>query len=174
MARQAIVVASYYLFGWARKPGTQSRRRRGSETNDCWECQERVGIELQLDWGGNERRPVTFINPYTGARSFCCSEFCSWFELPRTSKHHNLLQVRYPARNSALEIKDLFSMVGAGRFERPTPCAQVGFRRGCKIVRLQLLSLQADLASLLHRVEPYRMQRLSAATNSSTALSAMS
>jgi hypothetical protein len=124
MARQAIVVASYYLFGWARKPGTQSRRRRGSETNDCWECQERVGIELQLDWGGNERRPVTFINPYTGARSFCCSEFCSWFELPRTSKHHNLLQVRYPARNSALEIKDLFSMVGAGRFERPTPCAQ--------------------------------------------------
>ena len=28
-------------------------------------------------------------------------------------------------RNPALEIKGLFCLVGAGRFERPTPCAQV-------------------------------------------------
>jgi len=26
--------------------------------------------------------------------------------------------------NPALQIKGLFSLVGAGRFERPTPCAQ--------------------------------------------------
>jgi hypothetical protein len=62
----------------------------------------------------------------------------------------------------------LILLVWAGRFERPTPCAQGGFRRQYRIVRFQLLPLQADAASLLRQIERYRTWRFSKATNSST------
>jgi hypothetical protein len=45
-----------------------------------------------------------------------------------------------------LQIKDLFSLVGAGRFERPTPCAQGRFRGPTKSACFQLLLFQTDAA----------------------------
>src|SRR5579862_5823031 len=62
----------------------------------------------------------------------------------------------------------LVSMVGAGRFERPTPCAQGGFRLPCKIAHFQRLLFQVDEAGLLRSVECYGSSWLSAATISST------
>jgi hypothetical protein len=44
-------------------------------------------------------------------------------------------------------------MVGAGRFERPTPCAQGSFRHRSETACFQLLPFQADGASLLQLVE---------------------
>jgi hypothetical protein len=47
----------------------------------------------------------------------------------------------------------LILLVGAGRFERPTPCAQGGFRHGLEMACFQLLRFQRDAASLLQLVE---------------------
>jgi hypothetical protein len=44
-------------------------------------------------------------------------------------------------------------MVGAGRFERPTPCAQGSFRHTLEMACFQVLGFQEDAASLLQRVE---------------------
>jgi len=43
----------------------------------------------------------------------------------------------------------LKTLVGAGRFERPTPCAQGSFRPQPKMPYFQLLTFQADGATLL-------------------------
>jgi hypothetical protein len=59
-------------------------------------------------------------------------------------------------------------LVGAGRFERPTPCAQGGFRQPSKTAYFQLLSFQADVASLLKLIDGFGFWRLSPATKSST------
>src|ERR1017187_8213902 len=60
-------------------------------------------------------------------------------------------------------------MVGAGRFERPTPCAQGSFWPSSKMPYSQLLTFQADGANLLQLVEPCGTRRLSPATFLSTA-----
>src|ERR1035438_485993 len=59
-------------------------------------------------------------------------------------------------------------MVGAGRFERPTPCAQGSFRSPKKMPYSQLLTFQADGATLLQLVAPCGTRRLSPATILST------
>src|ERR1017187_8318432 len=47
------------------------------------------------------------------------------------------------SRASVFGIKRFsFNMVGAGRFERPTPCAQGGFRPLSEMPYFQLLTLQ--------------------------------
>jgi hypothetical protein len=48
----------------------------------------------------------------------------------------------------------LILLVGAGRFERPTPCAQGGVRYIQKAPCFQLLMFQADTGILLKPVEP--------------------
>ena len=48
----------------------------------------------------------------------------------------------------------LILLVGAGRFERPTPCAQDRFRQTAKIVCFQLLLFQADVGTQLRIVGP--------------------
>jgi len=45
-------------------------------------------------------------------------------------------------------------LVGAGRFERPTPCAQGSFRHIPKTPCFQLLTFQSDTGILLKSVEP--------------------
>jgi hypothetical protein len=62
----------------------------------------------------------------------------------------------------------LFSLVGAGRFERPTPCAQGGFRPSSRAPCLQMLTFQADAGILLKPIEPCWAWRLRAATELST------
>jgi|SRR5579862_3506001 len=47
------------------------------------------------------------------------------------------------------------SVVGAGRFERPTPCAQGGYGGFEQLSYFQRLLLQADAISLLKAVELY-------------------
>ena len=55
-------------------------------------------------------------------------------------------------------------MVGAGRFERPTPCAQDRFRPFAETACFLMLTFQADAASLLKLVERFGVWRLWAAT----------
>ena len=45
-------------------------------------------------------------------------------------------------------------MVGAGRFERPTPCAQGGWEEAAKAACFQVLAEQGVVADLLKPVEP--------------------
>jgi hypothetical protein len=45
-------------------------------------------------------------------------------------------------------------MVGAGRFERPTPCAQGSFQYPAEVACFQGFLFQADGANLLQLVEP--------------------
>jgi len=63
----------------------------------------------------------------------------------------------------------LFTLVGAGRFERPTPCAQGRFWARSQILYFSTLLFQTDGATLLQIVEARWTWRLSAATKSSTA-----
>ena len=44
-------------------------------------------------------------------------------------------------------------MVGAGRFERPTPCAQGGWKEAAKAACFQVLTEQGVGADLLNPVE---------------------
>jgi hypothetical protein len=46
-------------------------------------------------------------------------------------------------------------LVGAGRFERPTPCAQGRFRRYAEITCFLVLRFQAVVGSLLKVVERF-------------------
>jgi len=46
-------------------------------------------------------------------------------------------------------------LVGAGRFERPTPCAQGSFRSIDKVPYFQRALFQSDAGSLLNTVERY-------------------
>ena len=62
----------------------------------------------------------------------------------------------------------LILLVGAGRFERPTPCAQGSFRPFFETACFLMLTFQADVASLLRLVEWFGIWRLWAATFSST------
>jgi hypothetical protein len=48
----------------------------------------------------------------------------------------------------------LILLVGAGRFEGPTPCAQGGLRCASKMPCFQALTFQADTGILLKPVEP--------------------
>src|ERR1035441_9075864 len=59
-------------------------------------------------------------------------------------------------------------MVGAGGFDAPTPCAQGSFRPPKKMPYSQLLTFQADGATLLQLVAPCGTRRLSPATILST------
>jgi hypothetical protein len=59
-------------------------------------------------------------------------------------------------------------LVGAGRFERPTPCAQGGFRPRAEIPCFQVLTFQSDTAALLKSVDSGGIRRESAATKSTT------
>jgi hypothetical protein len=52
-------------------------------------------------------------------------------------------------RDPPTRLEWMSGLVGAGRFERPTPCAQVGFRRGLKVGYFQCLLFQTDAADLL-------------------------
>ena len=61
-------------------------------------------------------------------------------------------------------MNELFTLVGAGRFERPTPCAQGRFRHSPKIACFLILTFQADAASLLRPVERFGIWRLWTAT----------
>jgi hypothetical protein len=47
------------------------------------------------------------------------------------------------------------ALVGAGRFERPTPCAQDGFWPAPETACFQAFLFQADAASVLNSVESY-------------------
>ena len=49
--------------------------------------------------------------------------------------------------------KSLILMVGAGRFERPTPCAQGSCRHSSETAYFQALRFQVDAACLLQLVE---------------------
>jgi hypothetical protein len=49
----------------------------------------------------------------------------------------------------------LILLVGAGRFERPTPCAQDGFQRFAKCPYFQMAAFIGDARSLLKAVELY-------------------
>jgi hypothetical protein len=51
-------------------------------------------------------------------------------------------------------VANKLGLVGAGRFERPTPCAQGSFRYPAEMVCFQALQFQKDGAHLLHLVEP--------------------
>ena len=57
-------------------------------------------------------------------------------------------------RQNRNNLTHLESMVGAGRFERPTPCAQGSFRHSWKVPYFQLLTFQADTVLVLKPVEP--------------------
>src|ERR1039458_4855383 len=58
------------------------------------------------------------------------------------------------SRASVFGIKRFsFNMVGAGRFERPTPCAQGGVRHGWEVACFQVLTFQGVGAGLLKSVE---------------------
>jgi hypothetical protein len=46
-------------------------------------------------------------------------------------------------------------VVGAGRFERPTPCAQGGYKRFAKVPHFQIAGFIGDVRSLLKAVELY-------------------
>src|SRR5258706_9245118 len=59
--------------------------------------------------------------------------------------------------NRTLKTKEL---VGAGRFERPTPCAQDGFRHRLEAVCFQCFLFQWDTSSLLKGVEVFGIWRL--------------
>ena len=59
-----------------------------------------------------------------GFTPFRCSQFCSCAKPPRAPKRHGLLQVRWSARRPTLQQNELFTLVGAARFELTTPCAQ--------------------------------------------------
>src|ERR1035437_9683106 len=59
-------------------------------------------------------------------------------------------------------------MVGAGRFERTTPCAQGSYHFRTKTACFQLLMFHEDAASLLRPVDSCWPRRLWAATKSST------
>ena len=59
-------------------------------------------------------------------------------------------------------------LVGAARFELAAPCAQGKFRQSSKTAYFQLLSFQADVASLLKLIDGFGFWRLSPATKSST------
>ncbi len=48
----------------------------------------------------------------------------------------------------------LFLLVGAGRFERPTPCAQGSLRHAAEMPYFQVLRFLIDGGFLLKRVEP--------------------
>jgi hypothetical protein len=50
---------------------------------------------------------------------------------------------------------DEHHLVGAGRFERPTPCAHGGFRPQAEVPYFQLLLFHSDGAALLNNVELY-------------------
>jgi hypothetical protein len=56
-----------------------------------------------------------------------------------------------PSSRNSFEINS--GLVGAGRFERPTPCAQGGLRPAEKVVYFQRILFQADGAILLNLVE---------------------
>ena len=62
----------------------------------------------------------------------------------------------------------LILLVGAGRFERPTPCAQGRFRPFAETACFLMLRFQADAASLLRLVEWFGIWRLWAATKLTT------
>jgi hypothetical protein len=64
----------------------------------------------------------------------------------------------------------LKTLVGAGRFERPTPCAQGSFQYSAEMACFQAFLFQADGATLLQLVEPCGTRRLSPATFLSTAV----
>jgi hypothetical protein len=66
-------------------------------------------------------------------------------------------------------LKNWRVMVGAGRFELPTPCAQGSFRPPSKMPYFQLLTFQADGGTPLQVVAPCGTRRLSPATFLSTA-----
>ena len=59
-----------------------------------------------------------------------------------------VLLVDKPAARSALQ-----DLVGAGRFERPTPCAQGRFRPVLETAHFLALTFQADAETLLNIVE---------------------
>jgi hypothetical protein len=51
--------------------------------------------------------------------------------------------------------KLLILLVGAGRFERPTPCAQGGCRARTEMACFQVLTFLGDGAGLVKLIEPY-------------------
>ena len=57
--------------------------------------------------------------------------------------------------------KLLILMVGAGRFERPTPCAQGGFRHSSEMACFLVLGFQAVMVMLLQLEEMRGAWRLS-------------
>ena len=60
------------------------------------------------------------------------------------------LFVGFEKANNAFRI-----MVGAGRFERPTPCAQGSFRDRLETVYFQYLLFQVDTANSLNLGEAF-------------------
>ena len=65
------------------------------------------------------------------------------------------MRTEKPHLKLALKIK---ALVGAGRFERPTPCAQGRFQRTGKIAHFQRLLFQAEAANLWNPVEPFGLE----------------
>ena len=52
-------------------------------------------------------------------------------------------------------VRTMKNLVGAGRFERPTPCAQGGLRPSRETAYFQHILIQQDVRSLLNSVELY-------------------
>jgi hypothetical protein len=72
------------------------------------------------------------------------------------------------SRPSINDRKLLILLVGAGRFERPTPCAQGSFRGYSEMACFQLLLFQGDAANVLRHVETGGFRQLHFYLQSST------
>ena len=61
--------------------------------------------------------------------------------------------IRQAAQGEVLRRQILPLLVGAGRCERPTPCAQVGLLRSLEVAYFQRFLFQRDGGALLKAVE---------------------
>ena len=84
------------------------------------------------------------------------------------SRHSYKIDYTGIPRNLEFRCILLILLVGAGRFERPTPCAQGGIQEAAKAASFQLLEKLGVPACVRELVERCGTPLLWAATNSST------
>jgi hypothetical protein len=78
-------------------------------------------------------------------------------------KERGSLKIIYSGFCAATQVGliPLILLVGAGRFELPTPCAQDGFPQTTKVACFQCIRFQADTGGALKLVELLGTRRLS-------------